>query len=234
MDNSQRSVLLVEDELAIRRGLRATLSAFHFLVGEASSGEEALLALRQASYDAVLLDLNMSGMGGIEACRRIRKEFPDISILIVTVRNAERDKIEALDAGADDYITKPFSSGELLARLRAHLRRRVAGAPVSTRIVEGDFVIDIEAHRVLVRGQELHLTPKEFELLVLLIKSPGRVLTQRILLREIWGSRGEGQSDYVRILVAQLRKKIDLPGQTSYIETEPWIGYRLRAGDTTE
>ena len=155
--------------------------------------------------------------------------FPTSRSSFSSVRDQDAQKALALDSGADDYITKPFSVTELLARVRAHLRRRGEPTAQPTSIQTGDFFIDTEAHRVIARGQELHLSPKEFDLLLLLARNTGRVLTHKVLLRGVWGPSGEEQPDYLRVLVAQLRKRIDVPGAESYIESEPWVGYRFRA-----
>ena len=167
MDSVQGTLLLVEDDSSIRRGLKATLSALQFEIGEASTGEEALTRLRMVDYDLVLMDLNMPGMGGVEACRRIRREFPQISILVVTVRDSEEDIVEALDAGADDYITKPFQIGELTARIRAVLRRSRTPAPAVEEMVQvGIFELHPARRLLKKRGKEIRLTPTEFELLL--------------------------------------------------------------------
>jgi two-component system KDP operon response regulator KdpE len=150
---------------------------------------------------------------------------------VLSVREQDASKILALDSGADDYVTKPFSTPELLARVRAQLRRRVDDEEAPATIAEGDFSIDTQAHRVVVRGEEIHLTPKEFDLLVLFLRNTGRVLAHKTLLKSIWGPAGENQPEYLRVLIAQLRKKIDKPDEPSYVESEPWIGYRFRAGD---
>ena len=174
MDSVQGTLLLVEDDSSIRRGLKATLSALQFEIGEASTGEEALTRLRMVDYDLVLMDLNMPGMGGVEACRRIRREFPQISILVVTVRDSEEDIVEALDAGADDYITKPFQIGELTARIRAVLRRSRTPAPAVEETVQvGIFELHPARRLLKKRGEEIRLTPTEFELLAYLIESCG-------------------------------------------------------------
>ncbi len=152
----------------------------------------------------------------------------DTPIIVLSVREQDAAKVLALDSGADDYVTKPFSTPELLARVRAQLRRRADQNVQPTSIVEGDFSIDTVAHRVLVQGEEVHLTPKEFELLLLFARNAGRVLTHKMLLKSIWGPAGDNQPEYLRVLVAQLRKKIDKPQAASYVESEPWIGYRFR------
>ncbi len=169
----------------------------------------------------------MPQMNGVELCREIRA-VSQIPIIVLSVRNQDRMKIEALDAGADDYVTKPFSIQELQARVRAQLRRRIASQPEAQQIIAlGDFVIDIPQHRVLVRGQDIHLTPKQFDLLVVLAQHAGQVLTHRALLHAVWGTNAD-QPEYLRVNIGQLRKKIELSDEPHYIVTEPWIGYRFR------
>jgi two-component system KDP operon response regulator KdpE len=227
MDSTQGTVLLVEDELSIRRGLRTTLSALQFRIGEASSGEEALIRLRTASYDAVLMDLNMPGMGGVEACRRVRREFPQISILVVTVRDSECDHIEALDAGADDYITKPFRIGELTARIRAAVRRR--RTPQSTvRAVINVGIFELHPSRRLAkkRGEEIHLTPTEFDLLAVLMAHAGHPIPHAKLLTTVWGAEYGREREYLRTFILQLRRKLeDDPANPAYLQTVSYIGY---------
>jgi two-component system KDP operon response regulator KdpE len=178
----------------------------------------------------VITDLSMPNMDGVELTQTIRKSS-DIPIIVLSVREQDETKVEALDAGADDYMTKPFSTPELLARVRVQLRRHRDRSiePHPEILQEGVFLIDRVAHRVVVREQEIHLTPKEFELLLLFLQNAGRVMTHKTLLRAIWGPTGANQPEYLRVLIAQLRKKIDLPDAESYIESEPWIGYRFRS-----
>ena len=187
--------------------------------------EEALHIFEEWSPDLIVTDLMMPGMTGIDLCRAIRKKS-GVPILVLSVRDQERSKIEALDAGADDYVTKPFSVQELLARVRAHLRRapeRVTDAPIEI----GDFVVDIGAHSVMVRGKSVHLTPKEFDLLLLFSRNAGKVLTHRVLLTQVWGAQSVQQPEYLRVFVGQLRKKLQGDGEKEYIQTEPWVGYRF-------
>jgi len=200
-------------------------------VSTAVDGFEALGMFDDVKPDLLITDLSMPNMDGVELTRAVRK-FTDIPIIVLSVRDQDANEVLALDSGADDYVTKPFSVTELLARVRAQLRRRGETSAPATKVQEGDFAIDTEAHRVAVRGQELHLSPKEFDLLLLLARSPGRVLTHKTLLRGVWGASGEDQPDYLRVLVAQLRKRIDPPDGDSYIESEPWVGYRLRSTST--
>jgi len=220
-------ILIVDDERQITRALRASLQGHGFEVSTAEDGFEALEMFDEVQPDLLITDLSMPNMDGVELTKAVRK-FTDIPIIVLSVRDQDANKVLALDSGADDYVTKPFSVTELLARVRAQLRRRGETSTPATKVQEGDFAIDTEAHRVAVRGQELHLSPKEFDLLLLLARSAGRVLTHKTLLRGVWGPNGEDQPDYLRVLVAQLRKRIDPPTGESYIESEPWVGYRLR------
>lgn len=224
-------ILVVDDERQITRALRASLQGHGFEVSTSVDGIEALEMFDQVKPDFLITDLSMPNMDGVELTKAVRK-FSNIPIIVLSVRDQDASKVLALDSGADDYITKPFSVTELLARVRALLRRRGDVTTPATMVQEGDFTIDTEAHRVLVRGQELHLSPKEFDLLLLLTRNAGRVLTHKALLRGVWGPNGEDQPDYLRVLVAQLRKRIDPPGGESYIQSEPWVGYRLRVQST--
>ena len=221
------NVLVVDDEPPLRSVLRTSLSACGFAVEEASSAEQALEIIPQRSFEIVLLDINMPGMGGLEACHRIRALSPHVGIVMVTVRDAESDIVRALDAGADDYITKPFRFGELVARLRAVLRRTDSG-DVPAVLHAGSLEIDFE-RRVLRRaGKVVHLTPTEFDLLALLMKSQGMPLTHAKLLNSIWGPEYREELEYLRSYVRALRKKIeDDPSRPKYILTEPWLGYRF-------
>jgi len=227
----QRSnVLVVEDDAGIRQSLFETLSVLGFVIGEASNGEEALMRLRMIDYDAVLLDINMSGMGGIETCRRICQGYPRLPIIMLTVRDEEDDKVEALDAGADDYVTKPFQIRELTARLRAAIRRsRSSATPFDAALVIGSVMLDPGRRRVEKMGQEIHLTPKEFEILRYLMDHAGRPIPHNLLLTSIWGSEYGNEREYLRVLINQLRKKIeDDSARPTYILTESHIGYRFR------
>ncbi len=224
-------ILIVDDERQITRALRASLQGHGFEVSVAGDGLEALEMFEQVRPDLLITDLMMPNMDGVELTKAVRR-ISEIPIIVLSVREQDANKVLALDSGADDYVTKPFSVTELLARVRAQLRRRGDVAVAATKVVEGDFAIDTEAHRVTVRGVELHLSPKEFDLLLLLARNAGRVLTHKTLLRGVWGPGGEDQPDYLRVLVAQLRKRIDPVGAESYIESEPWVGYRLRAVST--
>jgi two-component system, OmpR family, KDP operon response regulator KdpE len=220
-------ILIVDDAQQVRRVLRAALSSAGYTIYEAGTGEEALEAIRKTTPDAILLDVNMPGMGGLEACREIRRSL-DVPILMLTVRNAERDKVLALDAGADDYVVKPFGMQELLARIRAALRRRVPQAE-ETSFTAKDFSMNFETRLVSVRGHEVHLTPKEFELLRHLVLNAGKPLTHRRLLQAVWGPDYGDEPEYLRVMVNQLRKKIESdPARPSLILTEPWVGYRFQ------
>ena len=227
MDSVQGTLLLVEDDSSIRRGLKATLSALQFEIGEASTGEEALTRLRMVNYDLVLMDLNMPGMGGVEACRRIRREFPQISILVVTVRDSEEDIVEALDAGADDYITKPFQIGELTARIRAVLRRsRTPAQAVEETVHVGIFELHPARRLLKKRGEEIRLTPTEFELVAYLISHAGHPVLHAKLLSSVWGPEYGEEREYLRTFIMQLRKKIeDDPANPVYLKTVAYLGY---------
>jgi two-component system, OmpR family, KDP operon response regulator KdpE len=227
MSEAQR-ILVVDDETQIARVLRRGLSARGYEVQTASDGEEALSAFSQWPADLVITDLSMPQMGGLELCRRLRK-LSQVPIIVLSVKGEEKTKVEALDAGADDYVTKPFGIDELLARVRAALRRAPAATTLEVKEIRlGDFEVDLEARSVIVRGEEVHLTPKEYELLVYLIRHAGKVLTHRVLLGAIWGGDYTEQTEYLRVFVGQLRKKIEAdPAKPRYILTEPWIGYRF-------
>jgi two-component system KDP operon response regulator KdpE len=221
-------ILIVDDAQQVRRVLRTALSSEGYTTYEAASGEEALDSIRTAVPDAILLDVNMPGMGGLEACREIRRTT-DVPILMLTVRNSERDKVLALDAGADDYVVKPFGMQELLARIRAALRRRIARGKV-TSFAAKDLNIDFEARVVAVRGRDVHLTPKEFELLHHLVLNAGKPLTHRRLLQAVWGPDYGDEPEYLRVMINQLRKKLESdPSRPKLILTEPWVGYRFQA-----
>lgn len=221
-------VLIVDDDPQIRRVMKMTLTGEGYEVAEARSGEEAQAELRKSHYDLMLLDMNMPGEGGFETCKSVRASS-DISIIVLTVRNTERDKVNALDAGADDFITKPFSSPELLARIRAVLRRGPAppeGGP--RQLVLNGVEIDFQARKVLVRGEQLHLTPKEFDLLRYLVMNPNRAIPHRELLQAVWGPDYGDQVEYLRVFIKQLRRKIEAsPDKPVYLLTEPWVGYRF-------
>jgi len=217
-------ILVIDDESQITRALRAALTAQGYDVRTANDPEEGLLLYRDWTPDLVITDLIMPGMTGVEICRAIRARATT-PVLILSVRDHERSKVDALDAGADDYITKPFGVQELLARVRAHLRR--APERTSSAIEAGDFVIDAEAHSITVLGKSIHLTPKEFDLLFHLARNSGKVMTHRALLTSVWGAQSAHQPEYLRVFVGQLRKKLETETGKQYIQTEPWVGYRF-------
>ena len=224
---SEASILIVDDDAQIRRTLRATLVPYGYAVEDVSGGEEALQMLGERKPDLVLLDLNMPGMSGLETCRAIREQA-DVAIIVLTVRDAEKDKVRMLDAGADDYITKPFGTAELLARIRAALRRLPASADAVPVLELDGLTIDFGARHVIVRGQPVRLTPKEFDLLRFLAGNPNQVLTHRRLLQAVWGPEYGDEVGYLRVFVNQLRKKIEKhPSQPKFLLTEPWVGYRF-------
>jgi two-component system KDP operon response regulator KdpE len=230
--SESRRILVVDDETQITRVLRRSLSAKGYEVQTASDGEEALAVFAQWPADLVITDLSMPQMGGLELCRRLRTTS-QVPIIVLSVKGEERAKVEALDAGADDYVTKPFGIDELLARVRATLRRAPATNDRLVKEIElGDFHVDLESRTVAVRQEEVHLTPKEYELLLYLIRHAGKVLTHRVLLGAVWGGDYTEQTEYLRVFIGQLRKKIEPdPGNPHYILTEPWIGYRFNAED---
>ena len=221
-------VLVVDDDPQIRRVMKVTLSGQGYEVTDARTGEGALELLRERAFDLVLLDMNMPGMSGLEACRAIRGGS-EIAIIMLTVRDSESDKVAALDAGADDYVTKPFNTSELLARMRAALRRSPwATSAATTPLVLGDVVVDFGARRVLRRGQQVRLTPKELDVLRHLAAHANTAVTHRELLQAVWGPDYGEEVDYLRVIVNQLRKKIEAtPSEPTYLVTEPWVGYRL-------
>jgi two-component system, OmpR family, KDP operon response regulator KdpE len=223
-----KKILLVDDETQITRVLKRSLAAHRYDVRAAADGESALDLFFDWSPDLVITDLSMPEMSGIELCRALRKTS-QVPIIVLSVKGEEKIKVEALDAGADDYVTKPFSIDELLARIRATLRRApVVKTEAESSIEAGDFRINAEKHQVFVRGKEIHLTPKEFDLLVYLIKNREKVLTHRTILAAIWGNNYTEQPEYLRVFLGNLRKKIEPnPSEPRYILTEPWIGYRF-------
>jgi len=222
-------VLVVDDEASIRRALHTTLSTLGFDIEEASAGEQAVSFVRTERYDVALLDINMPGIGGIEACRTIRRLSPQLPILMLTVRDSEHDKIEALDAGADDYITKPFHVGELMARVRAAVRRsRAIQGDTEAAITIGEIELDPGRRLVRKSSQIVHLTPKEFDLLHCLMSHAGKPLTHARLLTSVWGSEYRNELEYLRTFVRQLRKTLEQdPSRPEYLHTESYIGYRF-------
>jgi two-component system KDP operon response regulator KdpE len=232
MGEAKGNILVVDDEPQITRVLKTTLSSQGYGVRVASDGDEAVQLMKEWTPDLVITDLRMPNLGGLELCRHIRAKSR-IPIIVLSVKGEERTKVDALDAGADDYVTKPFGVNELLARVRAALRRASAPEQPENALIEaGDFRIDISAHNVRVRDRDVHLTPKEFDLLVFLAKNAGRVLTHRTLLAAVWGGNSVEQPEYLRVFVGHLRKKLE-PEESGprYILTEPWVGYRFEPGE---
>ncbi len=223
-----KRVLVVDDESQITRVLRHSLTAHRYDVRTAADGLSALDTFRDWHPDLIITDLQMPEMNGIELCREIRKTSK-LPIIVLSVKGEERTKVDALDAGADDYVLKPFGIDELLARVRAALRRS-SDAPVETaaKLEDGDFMIDPSTRTVLVNGASVHLTPTEFDLLVFLFQNRNKVITHRAILTAIWGGNYTEQTEYLRVFVGQLRKKVEKdPSQPRYLRTEPWVGYRF-------
>jgi len=221
-------ILLVDDELSIQRAMDPLLRSRGYSVTLAGTGREAVDLFARERPDLVILDLGLPDMNGIEVCRQVR-ELADTPILILSARGAEKDKVAALDQGADDYMTKPFGPEELMARVRATLRRSLGRETVlHGQLTRGGLMIDFDRHRVQRGDDEIRLTPKEFELLTLLVTHAGRVLTHRSILKSIWGSPARDQPEHLRVLMGQLRKKIEPdPARPRYLLTEPWVGYRF-------
>ena len=225
-------VLVVDDEPQIRRALSVNLTTRGYEVSTAATGEEALRVAATDHPDVVLLDLGLPGIDGVEVVRGLRG-WSAMPIIVLSVRDAESDKVAALDAGADDYVTKPFGMDELLARLRAALRRRGGPAEEEAVIVTEHFTIDLASRRVTVGGQDVHLTPTEWALVEQLVRHPGRLLSQRHLLQQVWGPQYEKETNYLRVYLAQLRRKLEPdPARPRYFITEPGMGYRFEAGPT--
>lgn len=232
MTDRQR-ILIVDDEPQIGRVMRTGLASHGFDVRVAADGEAGLDLYNDWRPALVVTDLSMPSMGGLEFCRRLRL-ISNIPLIVLSVKSEERVKVQALDAGADDYVTKPFGMDELVARIRAALRRTaITRTNESVAAIEiGDFRVDPEAHKASVKGREVHLTPKEFELLAYMVQHPGTVLTHHKLLGAIWGGDYTEQTEYLRVFIGQLRKKIEAdPANPKYILTEPWIGYRFDPGE---
>ena len=226
MEAKQR-ILVVDDEPQLTRVLRRSLSTNGYDVRVAGDGDFALQTFRDWPAALVITDLAMPNMSGLELCRRLRS-ISEVPIIVLSVRGEEKTKVEALDAGADDYITKPFGMDELLARIRAALRRRPPADPGAHILEAGGFRIDLEAHTATQSGKDLRLTPKEFDLMVHLFRNAGKVLTHHSLLGAVWGGDFTEQTEYLRVFIGQLRKKIEPdPSNPRYILTEPWIGYRF-------
>ncbi len=231
MSDKQR-ILIVDDERQITRVLSRGLAAKGYEIHVAADGEAALQTFSDWHPDLVITDLSMPNMNGLELCRRLRA-FSEVPIIVLSVKGEERSKVDALDAGADDYVTKPFGIDELLARIRATLRRTPASQDIAKNVLEeGDFRIQFAERKLTIRDKEVHLTPKEYDLLVYLLRHPGKVLTHRVLLGAVWGGDYTEQNEYLRVFIGQLRKKIEPdPANPKYILTEPWIGYRFQPGD---
>jgi two-component system KDP operon response regulator KdpE len=229
---SNGRILVVDDDPQIRRVMRVTLTGHSYEVDDAKTGEDALDKVREQRFDLVLLDMNMPGMGGLETCRLLR-DHSEIAIIMLTVRDTEEDKVSALDAGADDYVTKPFNPPELLARIRAALRRTPAAqGPAAGRITVGNVAIDFDTRQVSRGDQRVRLTPKEFDLLRYLVAHPNKVVTHRELLQAVWGPDYGDEVDHLRVVINQLRKKIEMqPSKPAYLLTEPWVGYRLQLSE---
>lgn len=233
MQDSQGKLLIVEDDTALRRSLSATLKLLGFDIGEASNGEEALMCLHTANYEAVLLDINMPGIGGVESCMRMRRNFTRLPILMLTVRSSEEDKVTALEAGADDYVTKPFPVRELVARVRAAVRRSHTAPTDGNRVITiGNITLDPLRRRVQKGGETVHLTPKEFDLLHHLMKHAGLPIMHARLLSAVWGPEYGGELEYLRTFMRQLRKKLeDDAAHPVYLLTDSHIGYRFKEPD---
>jgi two-component system KDP operon response regulator KdpE len=232
MSQSHGRVLIVDDEIAIRRALHNTLQGMGFEVDDAASGEAALDRVGEAEFDVVLMDINMPGMGGIRACREIRKSLPHLGILMLTVRDREEDKVTALDAGADDYITKPFNIRELAARIRAAVRRSSASRVDPDAVIRiGNIELDPARRLVRKGGEPVHFTPTEFDLLRYLMTHAGLPITHVRLLRAVWGPEYGGELEYLRTYIRQLRKKLeDDPAEPEYLLTDSHVGYRFAEG----
>ncbi|HUA15643.1 MAG TPA: response regulator transcription factor [Verrucomicrobiae bacterium] len=231
----KRNILVVDDEAQITRVLKTTLTARGYGIRTAGDGEQALLEMKTWVPDLLITDLRMPHMDGLELCRKVRAQSR-IPIIVLSVKGEEAIKVEALDAGADDYVTKPFSVNELLARVRAALRRTSSDEQSEIPVIEiGDFRIDVPGRKVEVRGREVHLTPKEFDVLIYLARHPERVVTHRALLAAVWGPSSVEQPEYLRVCVGHLRKKLEADETVPrYILTEPWIGYRFEPGEVAE
>src|SRR5437016_2339515 len=222
------TVLVVDDEPQIRRVLRTALVAAGYTVRDVKSGEEALEKLREERPDLAIIDINLPGISGFEVCREIR-ESSDVRIIMLSVRNSERDKVRALDAGADDYVVKPFGTQELLARIRANLRRHAHGADEAPLIITAEgLTVDFGRRTVTARERNVRLTPKEFDLLHYLVTHPNKAVPHRELLQSVWGPDYGEETEYLRVFINQLRKKIEAdPAKPRYVLTEPWVGYRF-------
>jgi two-component system, OmpR family, KDP operon response regulator KdpE len=223
----KKHILVVDDDRQITRMLRTSLQANGYQVSLAQNGLEAFDLFQSGDPNLIITDIAMPEMNGVELTQVVRR-ISETPIIVLSVRDTDQMKVTALDEGADDYVTKPFRISELLARVRAQLRRQQkADNALPARIELGDFVIAVDLHQVTLRGEEIHLTPKEFDLLLLFARNPLRILTHKTLLQGVWGPAGEDQPEYLRVLIAQLRKKIERGNGPQYIQSEPWVGYRF-------
>jgi two-component system KDP operon response regulator KdpE len=236
MSGDKGLILLIEDEPQMRRFLRVTLHSNGYRLAEASSGQEGLAEAAMRNPDVVLLDLGLPDMDGIEVTRKLR-EWSEVPVIVISAREQEEDKIRALDAGADDYLTKPFGAGELLARMRVALRHRAlrqAGQKEPVFVL-GDLRVDFTARHVYIRDEEIHLTPIEYRLLAVLVKNAGKVITHTQLLKEVWGPVYSEQTQYLRVYMTQLRRKLEAdPARPKYLINEPGVGYRLKVDGDRE
>jgi len=228
-----KRILVVDDDRQIRLILRTSLQSSGYIVETADDGFQALQKFEASRPDLLITDLSRPELNGIELTQAVRR-VSTTPIIVLSVRDSDNMKVTALDEGADDYLTKPFSMKELLARVRAQLRRSHSDPEKPEDLRDGDFQVDLAAHRATLAGTELRLTPKEFDLLVFLLRNAGRVLTHKVLLREIWGPSAESQPEYIRVLIGQLRKKLDVGNGKRYVISEPWIGYRIAPDGTAE
>ncbi len=232
MSAEKPNILVVDDEPQITRVLKTALSSRGYSIRTAADGDEAVQTMREWSPDVLITDLVMPNMDGLSLCKHVRSKS-QMPIIVLSVRGEEQTKVQALDAGADDYVTKPFNMNELLARVRAAIRRLTKAQQTESDVIEiGDFLIDQPSRDVRVRGREVRLTPKEFDVLVYLAKHPGKVITHRVLLGAVWGDTSIEQPEYLRVVIAHLRKKLGEDEKAPrYIITEPWVGYRFDPGD---
>jgi two-component system, OmpR family, KDP operon response regulator KdpE len=228
---SKGRILVVDDEAQIRRVMKSMLVTQGYEVADSRSGEDALARLHSEKYDLILLDINLPGMTGVETCREIRTGS-DVPIIMMTVRSSERDKVEALNAGADDYVTKPFGSSEMLARIRAGLRRTTVADSLHSHLKLGNTEVNFESRQVITGHERVHLTPKEFDLLSYFAAHPNQAISHQELLRAVWGPDYGDEQEYLRVFINRLRKKIEpSPKHPKYLITEPWTGYRLQLDD---
>jgi len=229
MSDTAPTILVIDDEMAMRRFLRVSLSSNGYRLIEAETGQQGIAQAAASSPELILLDLGLPDLDGVVVTQRLR-EWSKTPIIVLSARGQEQDKIQVLDAGADDYLTKPFGVGELLARIRVALRHAATGPAGEPELSVGDLRVDLGRRQVWIGGQEVHLTPIEYKLLAVLVKHAGRVLTHRQLLKEVWGPNASEQVHYLRVYMAQLRHKLERePGRPRYLVTEPGVGYRLRS-----